>query len=90
MKKYINRTIEETVIRLSKSFPVVMITGARQVEKTTLLYHIAGKLGKDIKRVSLDNISLLSCVQLLQQYFEPPVRSPSRAPLCSPVAPSSP
>ena len=57
MKKYINRTIEETVIRLSRSFPVVMITGARQVGKTTLLYHIAGKLGKDIKRVSLDNIS---------------------------------
>ena len=57
MKKYINRTIEETVINLSKSFPVIMITGARQVGKSTLLYHITGKLGKNIKRVSLDNIS---------------------------------
>ena len=56
MRKYINRTIEETVMDLSRSFPVVMITGARQVGKSTLLYHIAGGLGKDIKRVSLDNI----------------------------------
>ena len=77
MKKYISRTIEETVINLSKSFPVVMITGARQVGKTTLLYHIAGKLGKDIKRVSLDNIAARTLAiedpQLLLETYPPPI-----------------
>jgi predicted AAA+ superfamily ATPase len=57
MKNYIHRTIEETVIGLKKSFPVIMVTGPRQVGKSTLLYHIAGDLNKGIKRVSLDNIS---------------------------------
>ena len=77
MKKYISRTIEETVIRLSKSFPVIMITGARQVGKSTLLHHIAGKLGKDIKRVSLDNISdrtlAIEDPQLFLETYPPPI-----------------
>lgn len=58
MKKYINRNAEATVIKLSKSFPVVMITGPRQVGKTTLLNYIGEKLGKKINYVSLDNINV--------------------------------
>ena len=56
MENYINRTIETKVIELFKAFPVVMITGPRQVGKSTLLQYLATKLNKKIKRVSLDNV----------------------------------
>ncbi len=34
---YIKRSIEETVLKLSEEFPVVVLTGARQVGKSTML-----------------------------------------------------
>lgn len=37
MSEYIERTIEKTVLNMANTFPVVMITGPRQVGKTTLL-----------------------------------------------------
>ena len=37
MSDYIKRTMEKTVEKMKKSFPVIMITGPRQVGKTTLL-----------------------------------------------------
>ena len=39
---YIKRKLESKVMELSASFPAVMVTGARQVGKTTLLKHLAG------------------------------------------------
>ena len=36
-EKYINRIIERTIKRISEQFPAIMITGPRQVGKTTLL-----------------------------------------------------
>lgn len=36
-EKYINRIMEKTIKKLSKEFPTIMITGPRQVGKTTLL-----------------------------------------------------
>lgn len=36
-EEYINRIIEKTVKKLSAEFPAIMITGPRQVGKTTLL-----------------------------------------------------
>ena len=39
---YINRAIEEKVLNISKSFPVMLITGPRQVGKTTLLQKLGG------------------------------------------------
>lgn len=53
MEKYIKRNIESVVMRLSKGFPVVMVTGPRQVGKTTMLRHI----NKNINYVSLDNLN---------------------------------
>ena len=38
---YISRTIEKYVDRVSMQFPVLLLTGARQVGKTTLLRHLA-------------------------------------------------
>lgn len=58
MSKYINRNVEEQVLKLSEQFPVVMITGPRQVGKTTLLNYIASIKKQDITFVSLDNIKV--------------------------------
>jgi predicted AAA+ superfamily ATPase len=38
---YIKRKLEKKILNLSDAFPVVMVTGARQVGKTTLLKHLA-------------------------------------------------
>jgi predicted AAA+ superfamily ATPase len=49
---YIKRTIEEVIMNISSSFPVVLLTGPRQVGKTTMLK----KLGGDERNyVSLDD-----------------------------------
>lgn len=49
---YIKRALESTVLKTSKAFAVVLITGPRQVGKTTLLQKLASH---DRKYVSLDN-----------------------------------
>ena len=38
---YIKRAAEETIERVSKMFPVLLVTGPRQVGKTTLLQKLA-------------------------------------------------
>ncbi len=48
---YIKRNIEKTVVELSKSYPVIMVCGQRQVGKSTMLNHIKG----DRKYVTLDD-----------------------------------
>lgn len=53
--KYINRHLEETAKRIASSFPVILVTGARQVGKTTLLKH----LKNDIPYLTLDDPILL-------------------------------
>ena len=40
---YIPRAIEPAVLSIAKTFPVLLVTGPRQVGKTTLLKHIAEK-----------------------------------------------
>ena len=40
MSIYIKRSIENQLSKLSESFPVIMVTGPRQVGKTTLLNNI--------------------------------------------------
>lgn len=53
--KYINRNIESTIIKAAEMFPTVLVTGARQVGKTTVLKHIT----KDISYVTLDDPIML-------------------------------
>lgn len=53
MNKYRNRTIEKSIKNLIGKTPVIMITGARQVGKTTLLKYLTQNT--DINYVSLDN-----------------------------------
>ena len=49
---YYERTIEAAARNISSTFPVLLVTGPRQVGKTTLLERMAEP---DRKIVSLDN-----------------------------------
>lgn len=70
---YINRSIEATVEKASRMFSAVLITGARQVGKTTLLKH----LRKGISYITLDDpILLQNAVEEAGSFFKttpPPV-----------------
>jgi predicted AAA+ superfamily ATPase len=70
---YIRRNIESVVQRTSKSFSAILITGARQVGKTTLLRHVTS----DIPYLTLDDpILLQSALEEAGSFFKtspPPV-----------------
>lgn len=55
--KYIKRAMEETFLKLNKQFPAILITGPRQVGKTTMLQKLMK--GENIERtyVTLDDLS---------------------------------
>jgi len=57
---YIPRLAERAVERLSASFPVVLLTGARQVGKTTMLRHLAAQQQPRRRYVSLDDFAARS------------------------------
>jgi predicted AAA+ superfamily ATPase len=71
---YITRTLEGYFSKAASQFPVMLVTGARQVGKTTLLQHLCNK-----KRtyVTLDDPLVLSLAiedpALFMQRFPPPV-----------------
>ncbi len=71
---YISRSIEETVKYLSERYPAVLVTGPRQVGKTTMLRKIAEE---DRNYVSLDNplVRELAINEpgLFLERYEPPV-----------------
>ena len=71
---YYTRTIEPTIKKINETFPVLIITGPRQVGKTTLLTKLADK---DRKIVSLDNPTIRAFAktepELFIQRYAPPV-----------------
>lgn len=71
---YLSRTIEKSIADIASHFPILMITGARQVGKTTILKHLAG----DARRyVTLDDPLVLSLARedpaLFMQRFSGPI-----------------
>lgn len=60
MVKIIERKIKQIIHKIEKSFPVVAVTGPRQVGKTTLLRIIKEENYKKINYVSLDDLSVRS------------------------------
>ena len=71
---YIPRTIEPQINRASRQFPILLLTGARQVGKTTLLQHLSAE---QRAYVTLDDPLVLSLARtdpaLFMQRFSPPV-----------------
>lgn len=71
---YFARSLEPSVVAASVQFPVVLLTGARQVGKTTLLRKLCGP---ERTYVTLDDPLLLSLAKndpaLFLQRFQPPL-----------------
>lgn len=71
---YIKRAIEDTVVNISRMFPVLLVTGPRQVGKTTLLQRLAER-GR--KYVTLDDPDARFLAKrdpaLFMQRYTPPV-----------------
>lgn len=71
---YIKRAAEETVSKVSKMFPVLLVTGPRQVGKTTLLQKL---MGPERKYVTLDDPDVRYLAKkdpaLFMQRYTPPV-----------------
>lgn len=72
---YITRNIEQTINRISGQFKVLLLTGARQVGKTTLLKHLAQNSNRTY--VTLDDLAVrslaLSDPALFLQRYMPPL-----------------
>jgi uncharacterized protein len=70
---YIERQLESKFLRMSNFFKAVLVTGARQVGKTTMLKH----LSKDRTYVSLDDIDILMLAKqdpkLFFMRYKPPI-----------------
>ena len=77
MSKYINRTIEKDFDKMISTYPVIMVTGPRQVGKTTLLNYIKYGMGKKINFVTLDNLAFRTQAnedpELFLRNFETPL-----------------
>ena len=71
---YIKRAVEGTVTRVSEMFPVLLLTGPRQVGKTTLLKQL---MGPERKYVTLDDPDIRYLAKtdpaLFMQRYTPPV-----------------
>ena len=71
---YIERTIEPIIKKISETFPVLIVTGPRQVGKTTLLTRLADP---NRKIVSLDNPTIRAFArsdpEMFLQRYAPPV-----------------
>ena len=71
---YIKRAIEDVVRKTAATFPVLLVTGPRQVGKTTLLQQIAED---DRKYVTLDNPDVRMLAKrdpaLFMQRYTPPI-----------------
>ena len=71
---YIKRAIEQSVIKISQTFPVLLLTGPRQVGKTTLLKHLSDK---NRTYITLDDPDIRNLAKndpaLFMQRYKPPV-----------------
>ena len=72
---YIHRSLERKFLKMSSAFKVVMVTGARQVGKSTMLKHLAQDSGRTY--VSMDDADLRDLAErdpkLFFQMYKPPI-----------------
>ncbi|MCM1040297.1 MAG: ATP-binding protein [Roseburia sp.] len=73
--KYINRGLENVVIQVTKEYPVVLVTGSRQVGKTTMLRKLMEGTNRDY--VTLDDLNERNLAktdpELFLQLHKPPI-----------------
>lgn len=74
---YITRHMEKPVMELNEQYPVLLLTGPRQVGKTTMLEHLIEVEGKGRKKVSLDDLTLQELAKtdpkMFFQLYQPPL-----------------
>lgn len=74
---YITRHVEKPVMELNEQYPVLLLTGPRQVGKTTMLEHLIEVEGKGRKKVSLDDLTLRELAKtdpkMFFQLYQPPL-----------------
>lgn len=74
---YINRAMEDTFKRLSKEFPAILVTGPRQVGKTTMLKMLMAEENAEREYVTLDDLNEREMAKndpkLFFQIHKPPV-----------------
>lgn len=75
--EYIKRHMEEVVQTLSKSWPVILLTGPRQAGKTTMLKELAARENVGREYVSLDDLNMRAVAKtdpkMFLQLHKPPV-----------------
>ena len=54
---YINRSMEPVFLELSREYPAILITGPRQVGKTTMLQKLSEKESRNRTYISLDDLN---------------------------------
>lgn len=73
--QYLNRTLERKFLHMSSFFKAVLVTGARQVGKTTMLRHLAE--GQERTYISMDNAMARMLARtdpvLFFQTYKPPI-----------------
>ncbi len=73
--KYVHRELERKFLKMNSHFKAVLVTGARQVGKTTMLKHLAE--GTDRTYVTLDNSAARRLAKsdpvLFFQTYKPPI-----------------
>lgn len=74
---YIKRAMEDTFIRLSREFPAILLTGPRQVGKTTMLQKLASDENAGREYVTLDDLTERQMAKndpkMFLQIHKPPV-----------------
>ena len=73
--KYIKRQLERKFLSLNSVFKAILLTGARQIGKSTMLKHLAKKHKRNY--VSMDDIQIRELAQsdpkLFFQMYKPPI-----------------
>lgn len=74
---YITRHMEKPVMELNREYPVLLITGPRQVGKTTMLEQLIKKEGRGRTKVTLDDLTIRELAKtdpkMFFQLYQPPL-----------------
>lgn len=75
--EYILRAMEGLVLQTAREYSAVLVTGPRQVGKSTMLEHVLNQVGDGVERVSLDDLTerqlAVSDPAMFFQVHQPPV-----------------